>query len=452
MIGNTKIGQLQYPLSASLRGSDTLFNGISIDTRTLLPGQLYVAISGIRFDGHNYIKEAFKKGASGVVVENYSMIDASNSCLVVEDTRLALGQIGCWNRSLFKGCMIGLTGSSGKTSTREMVGAITSEVAPSLLTEGNLNNDYGVPLVLSRICSKHKFSVVEMGTNNLGEIGYLGRLVFPDIALVTNASEAHLSGLGSLDGVIEEKGAIFDDLSSSGIAVINREDDGYARWQKRIKSNPGRKVLTFGLKEGDCRASNIAFQKGKMSFVLHACGKDHDVSISFLGRHQVANACAAAAVGIAAGIDSKVIVRGLEKAKPFQRRGQCFQTSEGGMVIDESYNANPASTKAAIDLLSECDGNKILVLADMKELGNDDVVLHGAIGKYLRGKNITEVLTYGDLSEYIQAEWNGVGKHYKEKSELIDALLSKIKKSQSILIKGSMSMGMDEVVEACVGK
>ena len=446
----TALSDLVQPLAAELIGDDICFSDVSIDTRTLRPGQLFVAIIGPRFDGHDCVVAALEKGAVGAVVSCQSA-GVKGPLLLVDDTRIALGRIGAFNRRCFDGVVIGITGSSGKTSTREMIAAICREAGETLVTESNWNNDFGVPVILSRLEECHQYAVIEMGTNHPGEIEYVARLAAADIALVTNASEAHLVGLGSLAGVVVEKGAILDSLPVDGTAVLNADDPACDEWSERVRQQPTRKLLCFSLvnQQADCYVSGIRSLDDGMHFTLHAGHKRMNVHLHVWGEHQVANACAAAAVALAAGLPCIAIVRGLETVRPCPRRGQRFRGRNGALIIDESYNANPASTRAAIDVLVACPGERILVLGDMAELGDQTESEHRLAGQYACEAGVDVLMTYGEQSRSARESWSGAGAHFTSKMLLIDDLLPRLGADVAVLVKGSMFMGMNEVVMAC---
>ncbi|WP_281648608.1 UDP-N-acetylmuramoyl-tripeptide--D-alanyl-D-alanine ligase, partial [Parendozoicomonas sp. Alg238-R29] len=344
MIAAQYLSDLAVGLSGKLVGDDAPVSSISIDTRTLQPGQLFVAIKGPNFDGHNYVQAALEKGAAGVLV---SQPAEELPYILVDDTEKALAHIGHLNRDAFKGPVLGITGSSGKTSVKEMLAAIFGQVAPTLSTIGNLNNAYGVPVTLGHLTEEYKYAVVEMGTNSPGEIAYLTHIVRPHVALVNNASSSHVAGLGSVLGVVEEKGAIFDLLPEDGCAVINLDDEHHQVWMDRVARTSGCRISTFSLyrQNADSWPSDVVTEENGMHFILHLDGKETPVHLQFWGRHQVANACAAAAIAKAAGLDIETIAAGLGLARPYARRGQRFRTDNGAMIIDQSYNANPASTR-----------------------------------------------------------------------------------------------------------
>lgn len=448
----TALSDLAQSLKAELLGDDAQCLDISIDTRTLTPGQLFVALTGPNIDGHDYVATALEKGAVGAMVSRLQ-VGIEGTQLLVSDTVIALGQAGAFNRQRFDGCVIGITGSSGKTSTREMIAAICSESGETLASEGNLNNHLGVPMMLSRIDGAHQYAVIEMGTNQPGDIDYVANLAAPNVALVTNASESHLLGLGNLAGVVVEKGAIYDSLPSDGTAILNRDDPAYADWLVRVTHEPERKALSFSLthSSADCYASDIRFLDDGMHFILHVAGDASPVHLNVWGEHQIANACAAATVAQAIGLPLTIIVRGLEKAEPYQRRGQRFQGLHNALIIDESYNANPSSTQAAMDVLAACHGIKILVLGDMLELGERAEIWHRVMGQYALDVGVNVLLTYGEQTELSQESWGGIGVHFTDKTLLIENLLPRLGSEVVVLVKGSMSMGMNEVVKACAG-
>nr|MDT0252994.1 UDP-N-acetylmuramoyl-tripeptide--D-alanyl-D-alanine ligase [Endozoicomonas sp.] len=346
-------------LSDHLSGQPSV-TGVSIDTRTLKHGDLFIAIKGPRFDGHEYLKQAHSVGAVAALTEHY-VADAPLPQIVVENTEKALGLLGAANRNRFSGCLVGVTGSCGKTSVKEMLMAIFSEAGSTLATEGNFNNALGTPLTLLKINADHQFAVVEMGTSSPGEIKYIADMGRPDISLITNAAETHLADLKSVEGVAWEKGFILDALPSNGIAVLNLDDRFYSEWFDRVLKESNRRVVSFSGKnaEAECFASGIEPNEDGTGFTLHIREKNKQpeperaeqksVQLSFWGRYQVNNACCAAAVAAACGLSLDMIVRGLENARPYERRGQRFTHVTGAVLIDETYNANPEATLAAID-------------------------------------------------------------------------------------------------------
>ncbi|MCL6268974.1 UDP-N-acetylmuramoyl-tripeptide--D-alanyl-D-alanine ligase [Sansalvadorimonas sp. 2012CJ34-2] len=453
MIASKHLSGLADALSAKLIGDDAETGSVSINTRTLQPGQLFVAIKGPNFDGHRYVEAALEKGACGAVVSEKG---GGLPRVLVQDTEDALTAIGRLNRDAFGGLVLGVTGSSGKTSVKEMLAAIFSQVGETLSTKGNLNNAYGVPVTLSGLTDDHKFAVVEMGTNSPGEIAHLTSIVRPHISMVNNAGGSHIAGLGGLAGVVQEKGAIFDRLPEDGCAIINLDDAHAEIWRERVAKNSGCRVATFSLKNQDAtsRAEDIVTEDDGMHFTLHLDGKNTPVHLQFWGKHQVTNACAAAAVAYAAGIDIETIAAGLGEARPYARRGQRFRTGSGALIIDESYNANPESTQASIDELVDCDGYRILIVGDMSEehfeSEKDGIRLHRELGKYARKAGIDRVLTYGNWSSHLHTGFKGEGKHFTDKQELCDWLLPHLNPGVVVLVKGSFTAGMNQIVSACL--
>lgn len=439
----------------------TPITGISIDSRVVSAGELFVAIKGPRFDGHQYLAKAREAGAIAAVVDTVSE-DVDMIQIRVSDTFLALGKLGRLNRNEFTGRVIAITGSCGKTSVKEMLLAILSEQTKVLSTFGNLNNGYGVPLTLFRIEKSHENAVIEIGTSSPGEIGYLSTLAMPSVAVITNAAEAHLAGLESVQGVAEEKGFILDSLDEDGIAVLNREDVFFPIWRERVLAVSGRKILSFSLGsvEADCVGLNIRSSDRGMSFDLCAFDESIPVNLSFWGRHQVANACCAAIACLAVGVELATIVNGLEKARPFQRRGLRYTLStvpgrQPVIVFDETYNANPKATLAAIDQLSDCPGESVMVFGDMLELGAVSEERHREIGRYAREQGIEYFAGLGVHAKLACDEFGEEGCHFESKVALINWVDSLINKTSgdalSILVKGSKGMEMLDVVRFLVG-
>ena len=430
-------------------------NGVSIDTRTLQVGELYIAIKGPRFDGHDYLAQAQAAGAVAALTERW-VSDGPLPQVIVSSSEEALGLLGAANRRLFRGSLVGVTGSCGKTSVKEMLMAIFSEAGKTLATAGNLNNALGTPLTLLKMDATHRYAVVEMGTSAPGEIAYIANMGQPDIAVITNAQEAHLAELKNVAGVAWEKGFILDALAKEGRAVLNLDDPFYGQWCERMRQQLGCRVISFSVQnpEADCYATDIQPNANGTAFTLCMGKARQRVQLALWGRYQVGNACCAAAVAMAQGQPLDIIVRGLENARAYQRRGLRFTHDSGAVLIDETYNANPHATRAAIDQLADCGGNTIMVFGDMLELGELSDQRHRDIGDYARVRGIDEFLSYGS-SARLAAQTFGAGRHFEDKSALISWLKIRLQsnhnKAQAVLVKGSRGMKMLEIIQALMG-
>jgi len=454
MIGEWSLGLLQQNLGGELRcAADQAisFSGISTDTRNLEPGQLFIALQGPNFDGNRFVAQALEKGAAAAVVTELQDSDIPQWC--VADTRIALGQIAQLNRRRFDGPLVAITGSSGKTTVKEMLASIFAQRQSVLATRGNFNNDIGAPLTLLEIAPEHQAAVIELGASAEGEIDYTVRLAQPQIAILNNAMGAHLEGFGSLQGVVRAKGEIFDGLSEEGVAVINRDDPHAQFWLDKVAAR-GLKVITFARERSDADVTavelNVA-EDGCYGFQLGLNGESVRVQLAVMGRHNVANALAAAAAASAAGVPLQQIVDGLQLFSAVSGRMRRFKGPQGSLLIDDSYNANPGSVRAAADLLSELAGERVLVLGDMGELGEGAAEEHSAIGSYAAQQGIERLFAVGELSALAVAEfkqYGGDGRHLKTKKALIEALESVLGKTTKVLVKGSRSAGMEVIIKA----
>ncbi|KEQ16764.1 UDP-N-acetylmuramoyl-tripeptide--D-alanyl-D-alanine ligase [Endozoicomonas numazuensis] len=465
MIRSFTLSELVEVLDGTLTGQDTSISGISIDTRTIEAGNLFVAIKGPRFDGHTYAKQAEASGASAVVVQE--IIEGLGIAQIqVRDTEKALGRLGQFNRACFHAPVVAVTGTCGKTSVKEMLASVFEQAGKVLATEGNLNNAYGVPLTLFRLEEDQQHAVVELGTSSPGEIEYITQLTAPDVSIITNAAENHLKDLHTLEGVIHEKGFILEGLKNNGTSVLNLDDPSFLRWQDRALKQSGRKVLSFSLSkpEADVFASEVNSTSEGMSFRLNlnrnGVEEQAAVKLAFWGKHQVQNACCAAAAASAVGLGLDIIAKGLENARPYQRRGTRYPLSGDVLVIDESYNASPIATLAAIDQLADCEGKTIMVLGDMLDLGEVAKARHVDVGKYAAAKSIDCFAAYGDASiDAVKAFNNDSGQHFEEKEALSNWVRTRIQAFReqqadcpvTVLIKGSRGMEMLDVVRSLVG-
>ena len=430
-------------MNGSLHGSDRPFAGISTDTRSIRDGELFFALQGPNFDGHDYVGKAKASGAAGAVVS--SLVEDDIAQITVDDAKLALGRFGAAWRKSRNVHVVGITGSNGKTTLKELVAACLNSKAPTLATQGNLNNDIGMPLMLARISEEHEYAVLEMGANHVGEIAYLANLANPDVVVITNAAAAHLEGFGSMDGVARAKGEILEIADRPNFAVLNADDAYYEYWTSLVQDVA---TLSFGFSSSaDIRADEIESSATGSRFTLHMPDASIRVSLPLPGVHNVLNACAAAAVALALDIDGQQIKAALESIVPVDGRLRALAGINGCTLFDDSYNANPLSAIAAAEFLANLDGESWLVLADMKELGEGAKDLHREVGASARASGVDRLFALGDLARnYVDgfgdgAEWYGD----------IDSLLAdvgKVGNSVNILVKGSRSMRMERVVDA----
>lgn len=420
---------------------------INTDSRAIKPMDCFVALVGEHFDGHDFCQAAVNQGANLLVVESKQPIDCPQ--IVVKDTRRALGLLAAEIRRQFGGQVIGLTGSVGKTTTKQMLANICQQVGKTHMTQGNLNNDLGVPFTWFALPEGCQFAVIEMGANHQGEIAYLAEIVQPDVGLVLNAGQAHLAGFGGLDGVAKGKGELFSALQSHQTAVINA-DDAYASWWQDMAANAGSKV-TFSMRENagaDVYASDI--QLAEQRFTLHYGQNTATVNLPVVGKHYVQNAIAAAAAAYAAGLPMAAVVAGLQTFTLAAGRQQLIQLGQV-VIIDDTYNANPQSMQAAGDALSFATGYKIMVLGDMAELGEAQIEIHAQLGASLQHAADAFFCT-GTMMQHF-AQHNQRAQWFLDKQRLSDELLqwiaSNVDKTvpTTILVKGSRSMKMETIVE-----
>ena len=431
-------------MQGKLHGADHPFNGVSTDTRTLRRGELFIALQGPNFDGCDYVSQARDKGAAGAVVP--TLVDEDISQIAVEDSKRALGDLGAaWRRQLSP-IVVGVTGSNGKTTLKELTAACLATTAPTLATHGNLNNDIGMPLMLTRIEERHRFAVLEMGANHAGEIAYLTALAKPDIVVITNAAEAHLEGFGSLDGVARAKGEILCGESRPKVAILNADDHYFGYWSTLVEDT---QLITFGIDaDADVRAHNIETEAGRSSFDLHLPVGDIDINLPLSGRHNVRNACAAAAIAVAVGIDVADIKSALESVQPVEGRLRRLAGTGGATIYDDSYNANPLSVVAAAEFLASLPGNNLLVLGDMGELGDDAARLHAETGSQVRAAGISRLLATGDLSRNTVEGFGDGASWHADIDELAARVESELDADTNVLVKGSRFMQMERVVAA----
>ena len=427
-----------------LLGGDRLFDGVSTDTRTLRRGELFVALHGPNFDGGNYVSQASEKGAAAAVVG--AKVDGDIAQIRVADTKLALGELGAAWRREQSAVVVGITGSNGKTTLKELTAACLSQAAPTIATEGNLNNDIGMPLMLTRIDETHRYAVLEMGANHVGEIDYLTSLAEPDVVAITNAAAAHLEGFGSIDGVAKAKGEILCGRSRPGVAILNADDEYFEFWSAMASDID---VVGFGIDtQADVCISDIVTDGGGSNFRLHLFDSRIDVRLSLPGRHNVRNACAAAAIATALGIAPEQIQSGLESVQPVAGRLQPRHGLNGATLFDDSYNANPLSVAAAAEFLAALDGQSWLVLGDMGELGADAARLHREVGVVVKNAGVDRLFGTGELSRNVTEAFGDNASWFDSIDTLIDALRVSVTSDVNLLVKGSRFMRMERVVEA----
>ncbi len=448
MISTIRLSTLAKLMGAKFSGEDLSCTGISVDTRTLLKNELYVALKGEQIDGHAFIAEAEAKGAAAIIASE--KIQTSLPTLMVKDTRVALGQLAKSYRDSFAIPIVAVTGSCGKTSVKEMLYSILSCAYPVLATEANFNNEIGVPLTLLKLRPEHKVAIVEMGARKPNDIGYLMQLTSPSVSILTNAGTAHVEIFGSENAIAQAKGQIFEYLAPTGTAIINQDDKNCDYWKSVLR---GQKLITFGIEntdksKPDIGCSNIQ-QDISMQFELLTDIGTITIQMSVLGKHNVMNALAAAAGARALNISLENIQKGLAQFKAVPGRLENKIGIYGVQIIDDSYNANPSSVSAAMAVLAQSPREKILVLGDMKELGTKGPRLHYEVGIEAKQLGIDKIFCVGELSTHT-AEGYGVGaQHYADKQNLIKDLKRCLEaKPTSVLIKGSRSMEMEEVVRA----
>jgi len=448
LIGKMTLSLLAQELGGELLGEDVVFSSVSTDTRSLKRGDLYLALVGENFDGNNFIDEAMLAGADSAVISR--QVASQLPALKVTDTHVALAKLANMNRQRSAAKIIALTGSQGKTTVKEMLGSILNNSADCLTTEANFNNTIGVPLTLLKLEEQHKYAVIEMGASAAAEIAFSVCATEPDIALITNASPAHIEGFGSLQGIVTAKGEIIDGLKKDGVMVLNADDCYVSEWSARAA---GKRSVRFSYENtaGDSQyfASEIIRQgDGTSSFNLHTPKGEQVLSIRFLGKHNVLNAIAASAVAMEAGASLTDIEEGLAELNPVPGRLSRLSGMNGCHLIDDSYNANPESFSAAIDVLSRFPGQKILVMGDMNELGIDTDSAHRRIGRNAAGAGIDALWATGEKSKLAIDAYADRGRYFENKEELIKALIDITNSDLTVLIKGSRCAKMDEVVTA----
>lgn len=450
MTGNGFAWTLQAMAKAArgvLHGRDGVVHGVSTDTRKIGQGEVFVALVGDRFDGHEFVNQACAQGAVAAVVSKGGPGECAQ--IVVQDTRIALGLIAKAWREQFAIPVIAVTGSNGKTTVKEMLNAIMSVQRTTLYTQGNLNNDIGVPLTLLRLRNTHQCAVIEMGANHAGEIDYLTKLALPTVAIVNNAGPAHLEGFGSLEGVAKAKGEIYGGLSANGTAIINADDQFAALWRELCV---GKRVLSFGIdKPADVSARWSATETGSI-IQLHTPAGAVQVRLNLPGKHNVMNALAASAGALAAGATPEDIQRGLEAMQGVSGRLQIKTGKAGSRIIDDTYNANPGSFRVALDVLLNFSGRHFVALGDMGELGGNATELHRDVGGMTRAAGVNRLYTVGRLARCAAEGFGHEAYSFEDQPGMIAALQNDLAADVTLLVKGSRLAHMETVVQALTAK
>lgn len=447
MIRSCMLSELASVLDAKLLGPDISISNVTTDSRKVSEGDLFIALVGERFDAHDFIPDIARSGARAVVVSR--PVNANISQLVVADTRQSLAALGGFNRSLFQGQVVAVTGSAGKTSVKEMLSKMLNSQASTLVTQGNLNNDIGAPLTLLDIDMNHRYAVIELGASAVGEIANTVAVTRPHVAILNNALDAHIEGFGSLDNIVQAKSEIYEGLVEGGVGIINLDDDHADVWMKKLTSL-GHPFLTFAItKDATLSATNLVADKGGcFSFDLTVDQHSYPVRLSVMGRHMVSNALASLTAWYALKLPMVEGISALEQYTGFKGRLQVHHLTRELQLIDDSYNASPAAVRAAIDTLMTLDGQHVLVLGDMAELGEDAVDIHQSIGRYAHQSGVEHFLTTGELMKHAAQAFGQGAMHFPDREALIDGLKDLLALNGVILIKGSRSAAMDRVVDA----
>lgn len=443
------LSQVAEATGGRMLGDDVALDGVSTDTRSVAAGQLFVALRGERFEAHDYLSQAVQAGANAVLVADAARVPAGVAAVLVDDTRLALGRLATAWRARFAIPVIAVTGSNGKTTTKEMIASILKAAFDDavLATRGNLNNDIGLPLTLLGLGAEHRAAVIEMGMNHPGEIGYLAAIGAPTVALVTNAQRAHLEGMGDLDEVAREKSTIFDGLAATGVAVINA-DDGYAGfWRQQAGT---RKVRTFGIDQPADVHGTVRQHGLEIRLELVADEGQASIVLGIPGRHNARNAMAAAAACLAAGVPLAAVTAGLTAFAGVKGRLQRRAGKLGAVILDDTYNANPDSVRAGIEVLAATIGRKVLVLGDMGEIGEASGQYHDEIGGYAKSQGVDRLFALGDATQQAVRNFGDGARHFCHVDKLITAVNKELGPETTVLVKGSRFMKMERVADALV--
>jgi UDP-N-acetylmuramoyl-tripeptide--D-alanyl-D-alanine ligase len=427
-------------------GGDPAFTGVSTDTRTLRSGDLFVALRGERFDGHGFLGQAKAAGAVAAMVDRDYGGEFPMPVLVVGDTKSALGALARGWRARFAPALIAVAGSNGKTTVKEMLASVLRRKAGDeavLATAGNLNNDIGLPLTLLRMREKHRWCAIELGMNHRGEIAYLAGIAAPTVALVNNAQREHLEFMNSVDEVAAENASVYEAVPAGGVAVVNA-DDPHAGFFRRAAG--ARRVVDFGIEAKAAVTGSYSLKALQSELTVRTPEGETRATLAIPGLHNVRNALAAAACAHAAGIGLKSIGDGLTSFRPYTGRLQIKKAASGATVIDDSYNANPDSVRAAIDVLAACPAPTVLVLGDMGEVGTQGAQFHREVGAYAASKKISQLLAIGEATKHAVDSFGPGARHFERIEELVSSI-----QGSSILVKGSRFMRMERIVSALTG-
>jgi len=439
-------------INGTLIGDNVSFSEVSTDSRKLTGGELFIALRGDNFDGHEFVAAAKARGAAAAVVDSHTLETFEPiglPLLVVANTRLALGTLAADWRARFSLPLIAVTGSNGKTTTKEMIASILKVTFGDavLVTQGNLNNDIGLPLTLLKLDAGCRAAIIEMGMNHPGEIAYLASIARPTVALVTNAQRAHLAGMGSIEAIAAEKGSIYEGLSDGGVAVINADDFWYDLWRAQ---SGDKRVQSFSCERTADVGGHYQVHGLENHLTISAQGEQIEVALALPGAHNARNALAAATAALAAGVPLADVREGLSAFRGIKGRLQRRAGLNGSIVLDDTYNANPDSVRAGIDVLAATIGKKILVLGDMGEIGDMTGQFHDEVGGYAKSQGVDRLLALGDSSALAAHNFGAGGRHFKKIEDLIGSLVGELTPETTVLIKGSRFMRMERVSDAVI--
>lgn len=442
------LNEISAILHGQLIGTAVSVIGISIDTRTISQGDVYLAISGEQFDGHDFIDQAQQNGAIAIIVARKMQTELPQ--IIVKDTRIALAELAGALREKLQLKVCAITGSNGKTTVKEMIAAILAVNSQVLFTQGNFNNDIGVPLTLLRLQEKHQYAVIEMGANHPGEIAYTSRYAKPDVVVISNVGAAHIEGFGSVEGVAKAKAEIIQSLSADGVAILNADDTFYPMWREIAGD---RKIVSFGLVDtADIGAQQINTavqgQQFNTHFDLVAADGKVAISLALAGKHNVKNALAASAACIALGISLEQIQAVLANVKAVNGRLQLFESDSGIKLINDTYNANPASLAVALEVLTQCPGESWLALGAFGELGPQSALIHSEMGRQIKQAGVQRLFATGEMAENTVQAFGAGAEYFRAKDDLIKAVEQQISAEQTLLVKGSRAQKMEVVVDA----